>query len=217
MMSKQHLYSAMPFFLLFIAGTVDAIGFIYFKNDVFVSFMSGNTTHVGIMLTSDDMSQAWKYVVIILLFVFGAGVGEVIAVRNKLFYPCIIMLVVAVMLTIAILVESIVNAIVVSYFLAFAMGIQNIALRSTIEKSTPLTYVTGFLINTGRSLAMFLMGRGQLSTFLYFVLMWLSIFSGVIVGTLIVNSFYHYALLLSIILCLSAALSLYWIHEMFDE
>ncbi|MDP2515951.1 DUF1275 family protein [Photobacterium damselae subsp. piscicida] len=40
----------MPFYLLFIAGIVDVIGFLHLKNGLFVSFMSGNTTHVGIYL-----------------------------------------------------------------------------------------------------------------------------------------------------------------------
>ncbi len=155
----------MPFYLLFIAGIVDAIGFIHLKNGLVISFMSGNTTRVGILLTSGNMRQAWHYIGVILLFVFGAAIGEAVALANKPFYRSTIMALVSATLIITLCVEPIYSPIVTNFLLSFAMGVQKIALRLTIEKATALTYVTGFLGNTGRSIAMLLMGKGTMLSF----------------------------------------------------
>ncbi|EAR54948.1 hypothetical membrane protein [Photobacterium sp. SKA34] len=217
MIKKKHLHSTMPFYLLFIAGIVDAIGFIHLKNGLFISFMSGNTTHVGILLTSGNTPQAWHYIGVIILFVVGAAVGEAIAIANKPFYRSMIMALVTLVLSATLFVEPIAKPIVTNFFLSFAMGIQNIALRLTIEKSTALTYVTGFLVNTGRSIAMLFMGEGDRSTFFRHFSLWLSIFLGAIAGTQVMDYSFRYALLVPIILSLIATGILFWTHEIADD
>ncbi|WP_318468902.1 YoaK family protein [Photobacterium leiognathi] len=217
MIKKTHLHSTMPFYLLFIAGIVDAIGFIHLKNGLFISFMSGNTTHVGILLTSGNVPQAWHYIGVILLFVFGAAVGEAIALANRPFYRSTIMALVSATLIITLCVEPIYSPIVTNFLLSFAMGVQNIALRLTIEKATALTYVTGFLVNTGRSIAMLLMGKGTSSTFFRHFNSWLAIFIGAIVGTQVMDYSFRYALIVPIVLTLIASGILFWTHEVEDD
>ena len=55
---RRFFLSLMPYLLLFIAGTVDAVGFLHLKDGVFASFMSGNSTHMGMMLSYHDYPRA---------------------------------------------------------------------------------------------------------------------------------------------------------------
>ncbi len=105
--------------------------------------MSGNTTHVGILLTSGNMPQAWHYIECDLLFVFGAAIGEAIALANNPFYRSTIMALVSATLIITLCVEPIYSPIVTNFLLSLPWAYKTL-LRLTIEKATALTYVTGF-------------------------------------------------------------------------
>ena len=70
---KAVILTAMPFVLLFIAGIVDAIGFIHLKNGLFVSFMSGNTTHVAMLLSNHQYGQLLYYLVPMMMCLCVAG------------------------------------------------------------------------------------------------------------------------------------------------
>ncbi len=54
------------------------------------------------------------------------------------------------------------------------MGLQNIAPRITINKAMPLTFATAFLANTGRELAMLLLGKGDRKVFIKQISLWFS-------------------------------------------
>jgi uncharacterized membrane protein YoaK (UPF0700 family) len=150
----------MPFMLLFVAGIVDAIGFIHLKNGLFVSFMSGNTTHVAMLLSSHQYHQSLPYIGVILLFVTGI---------------------------------------------------------ITINKAMPLTFATAFLANTGRELAMLLLGQGDKKVFIKQISLWLSIFIGAIVGSELMVVSLSYALVVPIILCLCIAGLLFWLKELTND
>ncbi len=215
-MLKKQLLPLMPFYLLFIAGIVDVIGFLHLKNGLFVSFMSGNTTHVGILLNEPSNPLIWHYVGVIGLFVFGAMIGEMLALSAFRYYRCIIMAIVALLLSITALITNHTAPIVTNFVLSFAMGIQNTALRATIDKATALTYVTGFLVNTGRSLALLLMGHREQSAFLRHLLLWLSNYLGAITGAKVMTGSLTTALITPIVLSLIATVILYWTHELAD-
>ena len=191
----------MPFMLLFVAGIVDAIGFIHLKNGLFVSFMSGNTTHVAMLLSSHQYHQSLPYIGVILLFVTGITVGEMIAVLQRKNYRWLVMSAVSILLCSAIFIEQITIPMATNFVLAFAMGLQNIALRITINKAMPLTFATAFLANTGRELAMLLLGQGDKKVFIKQISLWLSIFIGAIVGSELMVVSLSYALVVPIILC----------------
>ena len=190
----------MPFMLLFVAGIVDAIGFIHLKNGLFVSFMSGNTTHVAMLLSSHQYHQSLPYIGVILLFVTGITVGEMIAVLQRKNYRWLVMSAVSILLCSAIFIEQITIPMATNFVLAFAMGLQNIALRITINKAMPLTFATAFLANTGRELAMLLLGQGDKKVFIKQISLWLSIFIGAIVGSELMVVSLSYALVVPIIL-----------------
>ncbi|PSV97123.1 DUF1275 domain-containing protein [Photobacterium iliopiscarium] len=207
----------MPFMLLFVAGIVDAIGFIHLKNGLFVSFMSGNTTHVAMLLSSHQYHQSLPYIGVILLFVTGITVGEMIAVLQRKNYRWLVMSAVSILLCSAIFIEQITIPMATNFVLAFAMGLQNIALRITINKAMPLTFATAFLANTGRELAMLLLGQGDKKVFIKQISLWLSIFIGAIVGSELMVVSLSYALVVPIILCLCIAGSLFWLKELTND
>lgn len=207
----------MPFCLLFIAGIVDAIGFIHLKNGLFVSFMSGNTTHVAMLLSDHQYGQSINYIAVILLFVGGITVGEMIGLLQKKHYRWIVMTLVSMLLSVALVIDQIETPMVTNFVLAFAMGLQNIALRITIGKAMPLTFATAFLANTGRELAMLLLGQGDKWVFLKQISLWLSIFIGAIVGSNLMSVSLHYALVVPIVLCLIVAATLYWLRALTDD
>ncbi len=117
---KPAILAAMPFMLLFIAGIVDAIGFIHLKNGLFVSFMSGNTTHVAMLLSSHQYGQSFYYIGVIFLFVAGITVGEMIAVLQPQNYRWLVMSTVSILLFSAIFIEKITVPIATNFVLAFA-------------------------------------------------------------------------------------------------
>ncbi|MCD9466566.1 DUF1275 domain-containing protein [Photobacterium iliopiscarium] len=207
----------MPFMLLFVAGIVDAIGFIHLKNGLFVSFMSGNTTHVAMLLSSHQYHQSLPYIGVILLFVTGITVGEMIALLQRKNYRWLVMSAVSILLCSAIFIEQITIPMATNFVLAFAMGLQNIALRITINKAMPLTFATAFLANTGRELAMLLLGQGDKKVFIKQISLWLSIFIGAIVGSELMVVSLSYALVVPIILCLCIAGLLFWLKELTND
>src|ERR1700676_5417900 len=60
-----------------IAGYVDGIGFLHLGG-LFVSFMSGNSTRMGVSLAAADWPKAAEALGLIVLFVFGAAAGSLI-------------------------------------------------------------------------------------------------------------------------------------------
>ncbi|WP_235604197.1 YoaK family protein [Photobacterium kishitanii] len=213
---KPAILAAMPFMLLFIAGIVDAIGFIHLKNGLFVSFMSGNTTHVAMLLSSHQYGQSFYYIGVILLFVAGITIGEMIAVLQQQNYRWLVMSTVSILLFSAIFIEKITIPIVTNFILAFAMGLQNIALRITINKAMPLTFATAFLANTGRELAMLLLGKGDKKVFIKQISLWFSIFIGAVVGSNLMVLSLSYALVIPIMLCSCIAGLLFWLRALTD-
>ncbi|WP_235011135.1 YoaK family protein [Photobacterium aquimaris] len=214
---KPTILSAMPFLLLFSAGIVDAIGFIHLKNGLFVSFMSGNTTHVAMLLSNHQYGQSISYIGVILLFVTGITVGEMIAVLQKKNYRWLVMSAVSILLCSAIFIEQITVPMATNFVLAFAMGLQNIALRITISKAMPLTFATAFLANTGRELALLLLGQGDKQLFFKQLSLWLAIFIGAIVGSNLMALSLNYALVVPVVLCLSITGLLFWLKDLTND
>ncbi|PTS89246.1 DUF1275 family protein, partial [Caulobacter sp. HMWF009] len=63
-----------------VAGYVDAIGFLKLGG-FFVSFMSGNSTRLGVGLATGHLEAALTALVLIALFVAGVVLGALVANR----------------------------------------------------------------------------------------------------------------------------------------
>src|SRR5437667_12686108 len=64
-----------------LAGYVDAIGFLHLGG-LFVSFMSGNSTRMGVSLAEGQWWSALESLGLIALFVVGAGAGGFIVLGH---------------------------------------------------------------------------------------------------------------------------------------
>jgi uncharacterized membrane protein YoaK (UPF0700 family) len=137
-----------------LAGAVDACGISVLK-DLYVSFMSGNTTSLGQALGRGDWARAWLIVGIVATFVAGAAAGTVVArLAGRLHLPVVIAFVAAVLVVPVIAVAWEVAA------MTFAMAALNASMQRAGALRVSLTFVTGALVTFGRGLGDFLCGDG---------------------------------------------------------
>jgi uncharacterized membrane protein YoaK (UPF0700 family) len=66
-----------------LAGYVDGIGFLHLGG-LFVSFMSGNSTRLGVFLAAAHWSDAAQAIGLIALFVIGAAAGSLIVFSRSI-------------------------------------------------------------------------------------------------------------------------------------
>jgi uncharacterized membrane protein YoaK (UPF0700 family) len=76
-MLDSHRNIALACALSALAGYVDAIGFLHLGG-LFVSFMSGNSTRMGVSLAAGEWGAAAEAFGLIALFVAGATAGSLI-------------------------------------------------------------------------------------------------------------------------------------------
>lgn len=167
-----------------IAGWVDAQGFLALKG-VFVSFMSGNTTLLGLALAPGNWTQAGPIAVVIGLFLAGGFVGAFMSeVAGRWSMPAVL------------LAEAIILALALALsagggwvwagaaLLALAMGVQNAAAASAGPVKAGATYVTGTLVSAGQALGRLARGTGSASVFVDQISLWLALLVGVTAGAL---------------------------------
>ena len=140
-----------------LAGFVDAIGFVE-SGGFFVSFMSGNSTRLGVGLAAALPHAAFAGG-IILAFVVGvtggALVGHAAGARRAR----------AVLLAIALLLLAAAGAGLAGWGLAaigltaLAMGAENAIFEREGEVRIGLTYMTGSLVRAGQGIAGMVLGR----------------------------------------------------------
>jgi uncharacterized membrane protein YoaK (UPF0700 family) len=193
-----------------LAGAVDACGF-YLLKDLYVSFMSGNTTSMAAALARGDLPRVGLIAGIIAAFVGGATFGTVIGIlsgRRRI--PVVILV------TAAILIVPVTAASWSILALAFAMGILNAAIHQTGSVQVTVTYVTGTLARLGRGIGLLLCGRaGDWDWLLQFV-PWLGLVAGASLATLSLIRLGHATLLaLPVLAALIAAAS--WLTLPKDE
>ena len=166
-----------------LAGWIDAIGFISLGG-FYVSFMSGNTTQLGIGLTRFDMSLVRLPAVLLACFVLGAFAGTLLHSLSGRWHLPAILLLEGVLLGLAL---------AFSFFqtptlgatapLAIAMGTQNAALRSGRGHRIGGTFVTGTVFGLGEKLALWCLRRGGPLPAFRHALGWLALAAGAAAGT----------------------------------
>ena len=75
-----------------LAGYVDGLGFLYLGG-LFVSFMSGNSTRMGVDLARGHLDAAAEALGLIALFVVGAACGSLIVRIRSRYCQCWILLI----------------------------------------------------------------------------------------------------------------------------
>lgn len=137
--------------LAFLAGQVDATGFVI-AGGYFSSFMSGNTTRMGVDLNSAPLLALLPASAIVSFFA-GVVVGALIARRWPGQHKRALLALVSLLLGLAALSHGFVGGAAYLVLAATAMGIANNVFSRDGEVTVGVTYMTGALVRAGQGLA----------------------------------------------------------------
>lgn len=174
-----------------LAGFVDAAGFLS-ADRYFVSFMSGNTTRLGVDLVSEP-SRAAVPALLIAGFVLGVLGGALLAARVGALRKFAVLAAVATLLAGAALAEPIALRLAL---LVLAMGALNNTFQKDGEVSVGLTYMTGALVRMAQGLAARIAGTGG-KGWEGWLMLWLGLALGAVAGAWAMLSQPHLALWLA--------------------
>jgi uncharacterized membrane protein YoaK (UPF0700 family) len=165
-----------------LAGYVDGIGYLHLGG-LFVSFMSGNSTRLGVTLAEAHWEHALEALGLIALFVGGAAAGSLIVLSRVAHRQPLILFAEALLLTTAALTAAfgLPNTAVTAIVLA--MGLENAVFQIEGGAGLGLTYVTGALVKAGQFIAAALTG-GARWAWLPNLLLWAALVLGALVGAL---------------------------------
>jgi uncharacterized membrane protein YoaK (UPF0700 family) len=168
-----------------LAGWVDAAG-LADSSGVFLSFMSGNTTDLATSLARHDWSQAGTIAAVLVLFVAGVIMGELLDPLGGRFGPSLVLGVEALLLAggAELQLQGLASPTFRLFPLVFAMGLQNATMHRAGGIGIGLTYVTGTLVQIGRALASMLKGATGARRLLQYLTLWLSLAGGAASGAL---------------------------------
>jgi uncharacterized membrane protein YoaK (UPF0700 family) len=161
------------------AGFVDAVGFLS-ADGYFVSFMSGNTTRLGVALGTDP-ARALIPALLIGGFLCGVTGGALLSLRaGRYRKPAVVGLVAALLLAAAALRAAGLELAMLAG-LVMAMGAINNTFQRGGEVTVGLTYMTGALVKLGQGLALWLSGKGDKGWTAWGTL-WAGLLSGAVLG-----------------------------------
>jgi uncharacterized membrane protein YoaK (UPF0700 family) len=185
-----------------LAGYVDGIGFLHLGG-LFVSFMSGNSTRMGVSLAAGQWLPAAEALLLIALFVTGAALGSLIVLGRNAYCQCWLLLAEAGLLVSSALCYAFgwTNTAVAAIVLA--MGLENAVFQIDGGAGLGLTYVTGALVKVGQQVAAALTGGPRLG-WLPNLLLWAALVAGSLCGALA----YHWINLAAIWFAAAGALAL---------
>lgn len=164
-----------------LAGFVDATGFLS-ANGYFVSFMSGNTTRLGVDLAAAPAS-ALVPSLLIGGFVLGVALGALVAGRAGARRKPAVLALVAALLGGAALAAARGAGNVEMGLLVLAMGALNNTFQRGGEVAVGLTYMTGALVKLGQALGARALGQRREGWLAYMVL-WCGLAIGAVGGAL---------------------------------
>lgn len=162
-----------------LAGYVDATGFLS-ANRYFVSFMSGNTTRLGVDIVASPQT-AFVPALLILGFVIGVFGGAFLAAKAGKQRKFAVLLLVAGLLAVTALAASAQQVELAMACMVFAMGALNNTFQRDGEVSVGLTYMTGALVRFAQGLAAKVLGNGG-EGWDSWLLLWLGLALGAVAG-----------------------------------
>ena len=164
-----------------LAGYVDAIGYLHLGG-LFVSFMSGNSTRLGVSLAAGDWRNAAAAFGLIVLFVAGAAAGSLVVHSRSRHRQPWLLLIEAMLLTLSALCYTLGWPVIAVAAIVLAMGLEN-AVFQIEGGGLGLTYITGALVKAGQLIAAALTGGARLA-WLPNVLLWAALVVGAVLGAL---------------------------------
>ena len=155
-----------------LAGATDVYG-ISLLRDLSVSFMSGNTTLLGIALGQGNWPRAALISGLIACFVAGAAAGAALGEAGGRHHRVCVIVAVALVLVI----PSIAPKWAASCLVA-SMGALNASMNRVGEAGVTLTYVTGTLVKLGQGIGRALCGKLDGWSWIRQAPMWGSLLAG---------------------------------------
>ncbi|WP_431469508.1 YoaK family protein [Sphingosinithalassobacter sp. LHW66-3] len=186
-------FVALAIALAALAGFVDALAYTTLGG-FFASFMSGNSTRLGVGLGSGVTTDAVTAGALILSFVAGVIVASVLVRAFARHAMSAVMAAVTLLLLLAALLALVMPGPLVLLLLAAAMGAENGVFNREGEVSLGLTYMTGTLVRMGQKLAMALMGDKDRWGWIPWLLLWTGFTSGVVAGAVLHDDYAWHAL-----------------------
>jgi uncharacterized membrane protein YoaK (UPF0700 family) len=134
-----------------LAGFVDAVGFLQSKG-FFVSFMSGNSTRLGVGL-AQSYPDALAAAGLVCTFILGVAAGTLLGRRSEGQRAFAVMTAVSGCLAAAAFCSTQDLLLASLSLIAFAMGAENAALERKERVRIGVTYMTGSVVKLGQALA----------------------------------------------------------------
>jgi uncharacterized membrane protein YoaK (UPF0700 family) len=163
-----------------LAGYVDGLGFLYLGG-LFVSFMSGNSTRMGVDLARGHLDAAAEALGLIALFVAGAACGSLIVRIRSRYCQCWVLLIEGALLAGAAFCYLYGVPMAAIAGIVMAMGLENAVFQIEGGGGLGLTYVTGALVKVGQHIAIALTG-GPRFGWVSNLLLWASLVAGSAAG-----------------------------------
>lgn len=184
--------------LVLLAGFIDSIGYLGLGK-VYLSFMSGNSTKLGIALFEADYALWAATGTVVLLFIAGAFVGTFITESWWKWHLTLILIVECVLFLFAIMLSILFHTQYIIFPIAMAMGMQNTMHQMVAHADVGKGFVSGTLFGIGQALAKAARGKAPASEWAVLALSWFIFVIGAALGAwMLVNS----GLLLSLITAL---------------
>ncbi len=186
MRPRDHHIGVLAVVLAGLAGFVDAVGFLA-SGGYFVSFMSGNSTRLGVgvgeaLATGSSGAAALLALALIVAFVAGTVTASLlrraVAQRAK---ESAVLGCVAALLALSALIDPLAPGGLALLPLAAAMGAMNLAFEVGGDVRVGLTYMTGTLVKLGLRIADMLAG-GDRTAWLPYLVLWLGLVCGGVIG-----------------------------------
>nr|WP_223217290.1 YoaK family protein [Rhizobium cauense] len=165
-----------------LAGFLDAVGYAQL-NHLYVSFMSGNSAHLGMAAASGQWGNVIYAGFVIAAFVGGTFIGTLVTDASG--KPVIAVLALELVLCAAATsLAAFGLATLALTLIALTMGMQNVMHQGVSGTDAGKSFITGALFGLGQAIARALRGRvGTVPIFVYGS-SWLSFVAGVICGAL---------------------------------
>ena len=181
LLDKEPCGVAFTLCLLGLSGWIDSTGLVH--SGMFVSFMSGNTTTLGLFMRGGHWKEAIAIGVVLVAFVAGGIVGEALASVRVQQRGALVLILVAALLgaaTVTTLFHG--SHKTTSILLAFAMGVQSAANYRVGTVQVAVTHVTGILVKFARHLSARLMRRASGNNDTPYGGLWLALLLGATLG-----------------------------------
>lgn len=163
-----------------VAGYVDAIGFLKLGG-FFVSFMSGNSTRLGVGLATGHVQAAVTVLSIVALFVTGVVLGALLARRVGEDRRSAVLALEAGLLTASAALFMVGYGAAGVAAMVLAMGAENAVFQRNGDVGVGLTYMTGALVKAGQRIAAALTGGDRWAWGPY-LLLWAGLTAGGAIG-----------------------------------